>query len=175
MRKKQTRTIAWQGHVESLEPRAVMSADPLAQLTDVAIEHQTIDELPSLVQHVDLATPDFWITPEDQAKIVQASSGISPMLASAHATTGWNTVQTNYGFNGRGQTVAVIDSGITYSHYALGGGLGSNHRVVGGWDFTEENDGDIFDDGPSGGHGTHVAGIIGSTDAINQGVASGVD
>ncbi len=32
---------------------------------------------------------------------------------------------TNYGFNGTGQTVAVIDSGIAWNHFALGGGLGA--------------------------------------------------
>jgi subtilisin family serine protease len=75
---------------------------------------------------------------------------------------------------GEGQTVVVIDSGIAYDHGALGGGLGANFRVVGGWDFAE-SDADPYDDGPMGSHGTHVAGIIASTDAAMAGVASGVD
>lgn len=80
----------------------------------------------------------------------------------------------SYGFTGSGQTVVVIDSGIAYSHSALGGGYGSGYRVVGGYDFAE-NDDNPYDDGPMGGHGSHVAGIIGSSDASHPGLASGVD
>jgi len=84
-------------------------------------------------------------------------------------------IKQRYGLEGSGQTVAIIDSGIAYEHVALGGGLGSEYRVVGGWDFTEENDADPHDDGPAGFHGTHVAGVIGSDDAEHPGVATGVD
>src|SRR5690606_34978102 len=68
-----------------------------------------------------------------------------------------------------------IDSGIAWDHVALGKGFGSGYRVVGGWDFTEENDANPYDDGPMGFHGTHVAGIIGSDDPHHTGVAPGVD
>ena len=34
------------------------------------------------------------------------------------------SVRKQYGLDGRGQTVAVIDSGIAWDHYALGGGFG---------------------------------------------------
>ncbi len=81
----------------------------------------------------------------------------------------------DYGFSGVGQTVAVVDSGIAYDHFALGGGFGQNYRVVGGWDFTGENDADPYDDGPAGSHGTHVAGIVGGDDGNKSGVAPGVD
>ena len=96
-------------------------------------------------------------------------------LGAAHDQTGASFVQNQFGFMGHGQTVAVIDSGIAYDHFALGRGLGPEYRVVGGWDFTEENDADPYDDGPSGYHGTHVAGIIGSDAPDNRGVASQVD
>lgn len=87
-------------------------------------------------------------------------------LADAHAR--WE-------LQGRGQTVAVIDSGIAYDHPALGGGLGAGYRVVGGWDFTAENDADPYDDPPAGFHGTHVAGILASRDKTHPGVAPQVD
>ncbi|WP_246105874.1 S8 family peptidase [Rosistilla ulvae] len=85
-----------------------------------------------------------------------------------------NEIQQNFGFDGSGQTVAVIDSGIAYDHVALGGGFGPGYRVVGGWDFAE-NDANPYDDGPSGFHGTHVAGTLaGSTDSFT-GIAPGAD
>ena len=88
--------------------------------------------------------------------------------------TGLDQVRAQFGLTGQGQTVAVIDSGIAYTHTALGGGLGSGYRVAGGYDFAE-NDADPYDDGPAGAHGTHVAGVIGSSDAKAPGVATGVD
>ena len=39
----------------------------------------------------------------------------------------------------RGQTVAVIDTGIAYDHTSLGNGFGSGYRVIGGWDFAEND------------------------------------
>jgi len=74
------------------------------------------------------------------------------------------------GLTGRGQIVAVIDSGIAYRHEALGAGFGPAARVVGGFDFAE-NDADPNDDGPAGYHGTHVAGIVGGQDGGRSGVA----
>jgi subtilisin family serine protease len=82
--------------------------------------------------------------------------------------------RTEYGFTGAGQTVVVIDSGIAYSHTALGGGYGEGYRVVGGYDFAEDDD-NPYDDGPMGAHGTHVAGIIGADSSECTGLAPGVD
>ncbi|GGI12659.1 S8 family serine peptidase [Gottfriedia solisilvae] len=64
----------------------------------------------------------------------------------------------NQAVTGKGVTVAVIDTGVDYDHPDLGGALGSGHKVVGGYDFVN-NDNDPMDDN---GHGTHVAGIIGA-------------
>ena len=75
------------------------------------------------------------------------------------AFSGSNTIGKQYGLDGAGQTIAVIDSGIAFDHIAFGSGFGTGHRVVGGYDFAE-NDADPYDDGPVGLHGTHVAGII---------------
>jgi minor extracellular serine protease Vpr len=101
------------------------------------------------------------------------------------------------GFTGRGIKVAVLDSGIDYTHAALGGsgdpadyaandpaiiepGTFPTAKVVGGYDFVgdlwpnfgpEMPDPDPLDSGPGGGHGTHVAHIIGGV----GGVAPNVD
>ncbi|GAA1370987.1 hypothetical protein GCM10009612_61510 [Streptomyces beijiangensis] len=68
--------------------------------------------------------------------------------------------------NGKGVTVAVLDSGIDYSHPDLGGGFGAGHKVVGGYDFVN-GDADPMDDN---GHGTHVSGIIAGSAAEAGGV-----
>ena len=106
----------------------------------------------------------------------------------------------NRGVDGSGITVAVLDSGIDYTHANLGGGgtledyeaaygtspsdtrntttdgLFPTDRVVGGYDFV----GEVWPNGPLlpdpdpidlEGHGTHVADIIGGA----KGVAPGVD
>ena len=76
-------------------------------------------------------------------------------------------VWSSLGSRGRGVTVAIIDTGIDYMHPALGGGFGPTFKVIGGWDFVN-NDADPFDDA---GHGTHVAGIVAGQSDIITGVA----
>ncbi|TWU42830.1 S8 family peptidase [Novipirellula artificiosorum] len=76
--------------------------------------------------------------------------------------------------DGHGQTVAVIDSGVAWDHVALGGGFGPGYRVVGGWDFAE-NDSNPYDDGPAGFHGSHVAGLLAGESEGFSGVAPGAD
>ncbi|MEM8865662.1 MAG: S8 family serine peptidase, partial [Planctomycetota bacterium] len=165
------------------------AADPTAADQAPALTHHALQQhVPPVSQHGDANTipplshqteqlPDFWLDPvSEQINTIEDMLGeVEQTLSSAHGKTGLNDVRANYGFRGGGQTVAVIDSGIAYDHYALGGGFGSNYRVVGGWDFTAENDADPYDDGPEGSHGTHVAGIIGSSDNTHQGVAPDVD
>ena len=88
--------------------------------------------------------------------------------------TGLAAARAMYGLDGAGQTVVIIDSGIAYDHPALGGGIGAGFHVVGGWDFAE-NEANPYDDGPGGGHGTHIAGILASNDLVSPGIAPGVD
>ncbi|MBX9791886.1 MAG: S8 family serine peptidase [Pirellulales bacterium] len=124
---------------------------------------------------------DFWL---DAQALLEANSTdpaiVAPELQAARATSqsagsaALTAIRDEYGFNGAGQTVAVIDTGIAWDTAALGAGFGAGYRIVGGWDFAE-NDSNPFDDGPAGGHGTHVAGIIGSSDTRYTGAAPGVD
>lgn len=67
---------------------------------------------------------------------------------------------------GKGFRIAMMDSGVDYTHPSLGGCFGPGCLVEGGWDFVgdaprggePEPDADPFDD--CFGHGTHVAGTI---------------
>jgi hypothetical protein len=137
----------WQlNQIETLEDRLAMSAEPVY---------------------------DFFATAAE-SDVEQLGAGVSPLGSAVHTQTGVAGAVANYGFDGSGQTVAVIDTGIAWDHYALGHGFGDGYRVVGGWDFAE-NDANPYDDGPAGFHGTHVAGIIGSSDSKYNGVATGVD
>jgi subtilisin family serine protease len=77
----------------------------------------------------------------------------------------WPMQLNGINITGKGQTVCVIDTGINYSHVNLGGGWGN--KVLDGYDFVN-NDTDPYDDQ---GHGTHVAGIVASTDSVYRGVA----
>jgi subtilisin family serine protease len=81
-----------------------------------------------------------------------------------------DTVQ-NLGFSGTGVTVAVIDTGVEYTHSSLGGCLGSGCKVSGGYDFVNDDSNPMDDNG----HGTHVAGIVASTHSTYTGVAPGAN
>jgi minor extracellular serine protease Vpr len=59
------------------------------------------------------------------------------------------------GFNGDGIKVAVIDTGVDYNHPDLFG-FGADDKVIGGYDFIENDDSPL----DTNGHGTEVAGII---------------
>ena len=108
------------------------------------------------------------------------------------AKTAWGTRTT--GFDGKGMRIAVIDSGLDYTH-AMFGGAGTKEAYqtndatkveegtfptdkVDGWDFAGKDysggndmplpDGDPLDRHAYG-HGTHVAGIVGGVGVTKQG------
>lgn len=117
----------------------------------------------------------------------------APDLVTAINMTGANLAQKS-GFTGQGIRVAVMDTGIDIDHPDLGGDgvarsnspLFPSARIPYGYDFV----GDAFNADPAspnynpvpvpdnnpddcGGHGTHVAGIIGANGTV-KGVAPGV-
>ncbi|MDN3242058.1 S8 family serine peptidase [Glycomyces tritici] len=110
--------------------------------------------------------------PEAQPELAQAIQ--TTRAADAH----------DRGITGEGVKVGIIDTGIDYTHPDLGGCFGDDCRVAYGTDFV----GDDFDsDDPEnaepapdadpadcGGHGTHVAGIVGANGKVT-GVAPDVE
>jgi subtilisin family serine protease len=143
----------------------MFAVDPLAAFLGASFDHHQSAE------------PDFWYDATAEYDLDARIGDLEQTLAAANELTGLTRARNEYGFLGLGQTVAVIDSGIAWDHPNLGGGFGSDYRVVGGWDFSEENDANPYDDGPAGAHGTHVAGIVGATigPTGDEGVAPGVD
>jgi len=81
----------------------------------------------------------------------------------------WKMIDSNsQNVTGKGVTVAIIDTGIDYTHPDLGGCFGPSCKVISGWDFVN-NDADPMDDM---GHGTHCAGIV-AANGVLKGVAPG--
>ena len=122
--------------------------------------------------------------------IQRPEPGLSnPEMLTALSMTGADIAQSELGLTGKGIKVAVMDTGIDIDHPDFGGN-GTNGsttfptaRIIAGYDFV----GDAFNADPAspaynpvptpdnnpddcGGHGTHVAGIIGANGAI-KGVA----
>ncbi len=81
---------------------------------------------------------------------------------------GADTVRAVHEVMGDGIVIGIIDTGIDYMHPDLGGGLGPGYKVIGGYDFVNEDD-DPMDEHW---HGTHVAGIV-AADGEFKGVAPG--
>ncbi|MHC4687642.1 MAG: S8 family serine peptidase, partial [Planctomycetota bacterium] len=99
----------------------------------------------------------------EPVRILEAhlAQGIPLMNASASRSS----------YNGAGIAIAICDTGIDYSHPKLGNGSFPNSKVLGGYDFGD-NDADPF---PCQGHGTACAGLaagdLGSTGDYIGGVA----
>ena len=118
----------------------------------------------SVTQPVDLSGLE-----SDYSYTSYAKSGVMKYNSIVDDLIGLTEVQQEYGLSGSGQTVVIVDSGITADHAAFRSG-----QIVGGWDFAE-NDSKPSDDSSYGGHGTHLAGILAGSTTKYTGVAPGVD
>lgn len=95
---------------------------------------------------------------------VQPDTTLETLLDKSSKYVGANYPH-DLGFNGNGIKVAVIDTGVDYNHPDLLG-FGPSGKVIGGYDFIE-NDNSPID---TNGHGTEVAGII-AADGNLKGIA----
>lgn len=118
----------------------------------VAVE-ATVDSIESLraLPFVEAVYPD-----------VEVRAALDTSVPLIGATQAW----TSYGVTGTGVRVAIIDTGVDYAHADLGGCLGSGCKVIGGYDFVNDDTNPADDHG----HGTHVAGIV-AADGAMKGVA----
>ncbi|MPY66652.1 S8 family serine peptidase [Deinococcus sp. SDU3-2] len=102
-----------------------------------------------------------------QAMLEQGAS--ETQVQTAAGLTGATYVREELGLTGKGVKVAVMDTGIDLEHPAF------RNRVVAGYDFVGDafgsngNTTPVPDNNPDdcGGHGTHVAGIVGANDPTN--------
>jgi subtilisin family serine protease len=118
-------------------------------------------------EHVDALRRLPGVTGVYENRRVHATLGDSVPLIGADRA--WALVDpAGHALDGTGTVVAVIDSGIDYTHPDLGGCLGPGCKVIGGWDFVN-GDADPKDDHF---HGTHVAGIV-AANGVRKGVAPG--
>jgi subtilisin family serine protease len=99
---------------------------------------------------------------------VQSGTSGTPDQQDWLKMTGADYAQSQLGLRGDGIRLAVIDTGIDYSHPDLGGCFGAGCRVEMGYDFVGDaynatND-PVPDPDPMDcyGHGTHVSGIAGA-------------
>lgn len=96
---------------------------------------------------------------------------------SIHHMTGVDKLHAK-GVLGKGAVVAVVDTGVDYTHSALGGGIGDGFKIAGGYDLVGNG---AWPDDPERhpdsdpmdqlGHGTHVSGIIAGESNLLTGVA----
>jgi subtilisin family serine protease len=96
-----------------------------------------------------VSLPEVAVIEEDKIAVALSSQGIPLMNAS--------TVRSSY--DGSGVSVAIVDTGIDYTHSKLGGGGFPNSKVIGGFDFGDSDTNPM----DCQGHGTSVAGIAAGT------------
>ncbi|GGN34892.1 S8 family serine peptidase [Deinococcus daejeonensis] len=122
------------------------------------------------------------VTPVNEVPAPEVIRDLTPALEPdmfyAKGMTGADIAQNELGLTGKGIKVGVIDTGIDIDHPAFQG------RVLYGYDFVGDDYGQdgkyvpVPDDNPDdcGGHGTHVAGIVGGNDPATgfKGVAPDV-
>ncbi|CAM1503807.1 Fc.00g013980.m01.CDS01 [Cosmosporella sp. VM-42] len=146
----------------------------------VTIETET-DNADTLLQMEGVV--NVWQMRSFRKSWVSKTAGFAPTTKLNYSMHQWTGVDRLHakGIRGKGATVAIVDTGIDYTHKALGGCFGHGCKIAGGYDlvgadwdqYTEKEFPKKPDDDPMDfeGHGTHVAGIIAADNDWLTGVA----
>ena len=144
-------------------------SDVVAALSDTNAELQYFPEAQAYAAELDeeeikQLEPIEGIKVEAQKEFHIDLSASVPYIG---ATNVWPISVSGTNITGKNVTVCVVDTGIDYTHTALGGCIGVGCKVLGGYDYVNSDDNPIDDNS----HGTHAAGIIASSDGTYKGVA----
>jgi hypothetical protein len=130
----------------------------------LAIEADRLDSLNALPQVLwtEYSSPKPILDDELSSQIVAGNYNASNQVIG----TGYLGFLQSLGLSGAGVTFAVTDTGIDYDNPEFAG------RIVGGFDYAgcTSPAGRPGDDKASGGHGTHVAGIMAGAGVVSGGV-----
>ncbi|HEY6559478.1 MAG TPA: S8 family serine peptidase [Polyangiaceae bacterium] len=137
-----------------LASRARPGVNPISR-EYATVFHGFAARLPKDIQALVRALPDVEAVHPD----VMLRTTLSESVPLVGAPGFW----TSLGYRGAGTTLAIVDSGVDYTHADLGGCIGPACKVKGGFDFIN-NDADPADDL---GHGTHVAATAAGSGAFD--------
>lgn len=143
---------AVQDEARACAPGLVEDRDyPFLPALSGEVDARTLDRLARCAVVTDVAEPRrFELDLAESAPLVQA-----------------NTARASTGFDGTGTAVAILDTGVDYTHPDLGGCLGAGCKVAFGYDYADEDE----DPADCMGHGTNVAGIAAGASGIAPGAS----
>ncbi|KAF9316924.1 hypothetical protein BG003_001412 [Podila horticola] len=144
------------------------------EVADESVLHELVRSVPGikLIEPVILRQAPKVIESPFRASTEAVRQKLLPKLSS-HDITGVLEVHQKLGLYGKGIKIGIIDTGVDYTHPALGGCFGKGCKVAFGANFIGDKDGEMPKDDVMDcqGHGTHVAGIIAANDTSFIGVA----
>lgn len=127
-----------------------------------SVLHGAVIEIYQDVGVLKSAAPDLHVYRDSSLKVnLEKSSGVVRAVEAHRLTTSSGEPLT-----GKGVVVAILDTGVDYTHPDLGGTIGLGQKIMKGYDFVDNDDDPMDKDG----HGTEVAGII-AADGRLKGIA----
>src|SRR5215218_5887633 len=133
----------------------------------VVHEHRLISAMTAILSAAEIAD----LARDSDVLSVSADADVNASAAASTSDGTASTLKKAIGlqdwFTGSSMTVAVIDSGVQNSTDFTG-------RIVGTYDFTNSKDGVSISPIDEYGHGTHVAGLLGSSGASSNGKYAGI-